>query len=63
VLREVFGDVAGFGADPAGLARELRRALAAPDPGRRLAGQALAARYTWRAAAQAHLALYRSLLG
>jgi glycosyltransferase-like protein len=62
VLREVFGDVAGFGADPVGLAKELARALEGVDPARRAAGEALAARYTWRGAAQAHGELYRSLL-
>lgn len=62
VLREVFGDVAGFGADPSSLAHELRRALAGSDPLRRAAGKSLAARYTWRAAARAHLRLYESLV-
>jgi glycosyltransferase-like protein len=60
VLREVFGGVARFATDPAGFARELRAALA--DPGSRCeAGRSLAARYTWQAAAIAHLDLYRSL--
>ncbi|HVV08541.1 MSMEG_0565 family glycosyltransferase [Amycolatopsis sp.] len=62
VLREVFGGVAGFGADPAGLAAELRRALTEPDPARRAAGQELAARYTWRAAARAHVEFYEGLV-
>jgi glycosyltransferase-like protein len=60
VLREVFGGVARFATDPAGFAKELRNALT--DPGsHREAGRLLAARYTWQAAAVAHLALYRSL--
>ncbi|GAA3583255.1 MSMEG_0565 family glycosyltransferase [Amycolatopsis ultiminotia] len=59
VLREIFGAVAHFAKDPAGLAEAMRVALSAPrDPA---AGQALAARYTWDAAARAHLQLYRSL--
>jgi hypothetical protein len=32
-----------------------------PEPDRRAAGQALAARHTWDTAATAHLELYRSL--
>src|SRR5262249_49491375 len=60
VLREVFGEAARFGADPAGLAGQLRDALARPDPRRRAAGQALAARHTWPPAPRAHLTLYYS---
>jgi glycosyltransferase involved in cell wall biosynthesis len=61
VLREVFGAAARFAADPAGFAAQLQAAL--DDPGSlRAAGQALAESYTWRAAAAAHLELYRSLL-
>ena len=59
VLREVFDGVARFAADPAGLAGALAAALTGehdPEPGRRLA-----AGYTWAAAAQRHLDLYRSL--
>ena len=62
VLREVFGPAARFAADPAGFASELRAALASP-AALRAAGQALAARYTWQAAATAHLAVYRRALG
>jgi glycosyltransferase-like protein len=61
VLREVFGGVAGFGSDAPSLARELSLALSGPDPERRAAGEALAARYTWRAAALSHIQLYHSL--
>jgi hypothetical protein len=61
VLREVFGEAARFGADPPGLATQLRAAMADPDPRRRAAGQTLAASHTWPAAAQSHLTLYRSL--
>jgi len=57
VLREVFGGAARFASDPAGFAAALDEALAAPGE-RRAAGQALAAGYTWAAAADAHLALY-----
>jgi glycosyltransferase-like protein len=61
VLREVFGTAARFTADPAGFAAAMRRALNAPDPCRQRAGRKLAARHTWRRAADRHLALYRSL--
>lgn len=61
VLREVFGGVAGFGSDAPSLAHELSRALVGSDPARRAAGEALAARYTWRAAAASHIQLYHSL--
>jgi glycosyltransferase-like protein len=61
VLQEVFGGVARFATDPPTFARELRAALADPG-GRRDAGRALAARYTWPAAAAAHLEFYRSLM-
>lgn len=58
VLREVFGGVARFAADPPGFACELRAALAGVDPE---PGRALARRYTWAAAAEAHRTFYRSL--
>jgi glycosyltransferase-like protein len=61
VLQEVFGGVARFASDPVGFARELRAALAEPDA-RREAGRALAAKYTWPAAAVRHLQFYRSLV-
>jgi glycosyltransferase-like protein len=61
VLREVFAAAASFFATPCALADELARALAASDPQRRAAGQALAARHTWQAAADAHLAFYGAL--
>ncbi len=59
VLREVFADAATFGAGADGLAAALQAALTTPDPTRRTAGQALAARHTWAAAAEAHERLYR----
>ena len=59
VLREVFGDAVRFAPGAGPFAAGLREALRGPDPRRRAAGQALAARYTWRAAAQRHLAWYR----
>ncbi|WP_326595788.1 MSMEG_0565 family glycosyltransferase [Streptomyces sp. NBC_01803] len=62
VLREVFGDAARFAATPEALATELDHAFGAPDPARRAAGRALAARHTWAEAARRHLAFYRSLL-
>ena len=61
VLREVFGGAARFADDPAGLAAELLAAAGPGDPDVRATGEALAARYTWDAAAAAHLRLYRSL--
>jgi glycosyltransferase-like protein len=60
VLREVFGGAARFAADPPGFAAQLRAALAAPAT-HRSAGQSLAHRYSWPAAATAHLAFYRTL--
>ncbi len=61
VLREVFDGAARFAADPAGFAESLRLALDSPDSLRE-AGQELAARYTWAAAARAHLAAYERYL-
>ena len=58
VLREVFGDAARFADDPAGFAAALEAALDSPAE-LRAAGRALAARYTWPAAAAAHQALYQ----
>jgi glycosyltransferase-like protein len=62
VLREVFGPVARFAVQPDDFARELLAALSEVDPARREYGRRLAARYTWSAAAQRHLELYRWLL-
>jgi glycosyltransferase-like protein len=58
VLREVFDGAAEFAADPPGLAAALLTTATAPDPARRAAGSALAAKHTWDAAAAAHLAFY-----
>jgi glycosyltransferase-like protein len=57
VLREVFGPAARFAAGPEGFAGALNAALASPGE-LRAPGRALAARYTWQAAAAAHLAVY-----
>ena len=62
VLREVFGDAAAFASGPGALAAALADALDRPDPARRAAGRALAARYTWQAAARRNLELYRSFV-
>lgn len=62
VLREVFGGVARFARDPAGIADALLEALADGSEARQ-AGRELAARHTWRAAAQRHLELYLSVSG
>jgi glycosyltransferase-like protein len=61
VLREVFTGAAAFASTPAELATALRLAVSHPDPARRAAGRTLAGRYTWGAAAAAHLALYGTL--
>ncbi|MEN3540092.1 MSMEG_0565 family glycosyltransferase [Microbispora sp. ZYX-F-249] len=61
VLREVFGSAARFAATPGALAAELAHALGHTDPGRRAAGRELAARHTWTAAAERHIALYETL--
>jgi glycosyltransferase-like protein len=61
VLREVFGPAARFASGPAALTTELRAAVGGADPRRRAAGRDLASRHTWRAAAERHLAFYRSL--
>jgi glycosyltransferase involved in cell wall biosynthesis len=60
VLREVYGDTVAFAEDAPGIAAALVRQLSAPlPPG---AGRALAASYTWKRAATAHLAVYQGLL-
>ena len=63
VLREVFAGAALFAGDPAQLGAMIDRALRCPDPDRRAAGRTLAARHTWAAAAHAHVALYRAVIG
>jgi glycosyltransferase-like protein len=62
VLREVFAGAVRFADGPAGLAAALAAALAGPQPTRRAAGAALAARHSWDLAAAAHADLYRDLL-
>jgi glycosyltransferase-like protein len=58
VLREVFGAHVRYGEDPERIATALVGAVTGgPLPG----GEALARRHTWRAAAERHLDLYRSL--
>nr|WP_198423733.1 MSMEG_0565 family glycosyltransferase [Microlunatus antarcticus] len=58
VLREVFGEHVRYGEDAPGIAAALLAAVAdGPLPG----GAELALRHTWRAAADQHLDLYRSL--
>jgi len=57
VLREVFRDAARFAADPGGFADQMLAALRSPGS-HRSSGQALAAHYTWDAAAEAHLRRY-----
>jgi hypothetical protein len=58
VLREVFGGVASFATEPAGMAAAL---LAEVGEERRSAGRALARGHSWDAAAAAHLKLYGAL--
>lgn len=56
VLREVYGDTAGFATNAAGFAAAIRDARDRPlEPGR-----ALARRHTWERAACAHVAFYES---
>jgi len=61
VLRETFSGAVEFAPDAPSLADALRRALAGRDTGRAERGRRLAARYTWKAAAAAHLELYHRL--
>ena len=60
VLREVYGDTVVFAADVPGIAAALARQLSAPLPPD--AGRTLAASYTWKRAALAHLGAYQELL-
>ena len=60
VLHEVYGDTVAFARDVPGIAAALARQLSAPLPP--AAGRALAASYTWKRAATAHLAVYQGLL-
>jgi glycosyltransferase-like protein len=60
VFRELFDGVAYLSAD---LASALTAALSTSDPARRRAGQRLARRYTWAAAARRHLEFYRTPAG
>lgn len=62
VLREVFGATVSYGVDPAGLAAALGAAIDHPSAERAEAGRALAAGHTWRAAAEQHVAFYRTLI-
>jgi glycosyltransferase-like protein len=60
VLREVYRDTVAFAGDVPGIAAALARQLSAPlPPG---VGRALAASYTWKRAATAHLAVYQGLV-
>ncbi|MGH3786778.1 MAG: MSMEG_0565 family glycosyltransferase [Pseudonocardiaceae bacterium] len=61
VFREIFTGVACFADDPAELATKLEAGLTDPDPAAEQAGRALAARYTWSAAAHCHLDFYLHL--
>ena len=59
VLREVFGAHVRYGDEPGSIAAALLEAVAdGPLPG----GGELAARHTWRSAAEQHLDLYRNLI-
>ncbi len=59
VFREIFRDAASYAVGPADLARQL---LVAPRTDRSADGRALAATYTWPAAAAAHLEFYSRVL-
>jgi glycosyltransferase-like protein len=63
VLRELFSGSARFATGPDDLAAALLSSLSDPDGGRSRTGQRVAAGFTWARAADAHLRLYRSLLG
>ena len=56
VFREIFGDAATYATGPESLATAIRAARG--DLSRKDLGRAVAAGYTWDAAAEAHLALY-----
>ncbi|MXG90028.1 MSMEG_0565 family glycosyltransferase [Nocardioides flavescens] len=59
VLREVLGPTVTYAADPPSIASALARLL--DDPPDPQPGRALAAAYTWEAAARAHLDFYEAL--
>jgi glycosyltransferase-like protein len=59
VFREIFRDAASYATGPEDLARHL---LAAPKTNRGARGRALAATYSWPAAAAAHLEFYSRVL-
>jgi glycosyltransferase-like protein len=61
VLREVFTGAARFADTPTVLAEQLLAALTDDASARRAAGQELAARHTWAAAARRHLDFYARL--
>ena len=58
VFHEIFGPAATYASGPTALAEQL---TAPHDPSRRTAGRAVAATYTWQAAAAAHVDFYNSL--
>ena len=59
-FRESFDDAATYASGPTALAAGILAAVADPAPDRRDRGRAIAAGYTWDAAAEAHLNLYAS---
>jgi glycosyltransferase-like protein len=64
VLREVFGQAVAYAPDTRALATALAAALDSHSDtkGRIAKGRALAAAYTWRAAAESHIGLYRQIM-
>ena len=60
VLHEVYGDTVAFAQDAPGIAAAVARQLSAPLP--LDVGRVLAASYTWKRAAAAHLTVYQGLL-
>jgi len=60
VLHEVYGDTVAFAQDAPGIAAALARQLSAPLP--LDVGRVLAASYTWKRAAAAHLTVYQGFL-
>jgi glycosyltransferase involved in cell wall biosynthesis len=60
VLREVFGPTVSYARDPVSIGESLGRSISEPtDPA---AGRLLAARHTWKAAAEQHVHFYESEL-
>lgn len=62
VSHEIFGKAATYATGPIALATALRSAITQQAPDHQFLGRAIAAGYTWEAAAEAHLTFYASIL-